>query len=212
MPLAFVWTREPNFQSKAILLYLSSGSAPECRKLTHRYFFELLRRLNVDYLSSSTSLKIVFMTDWCDWHARQKNVFSCALNLRKEFLDGQMWLKIIVFFYLHNINFFLILLIISWYYKSHYALQHSFVLFFDASFYILDKKEFNDLFKYLLSLSLFYRFAHATRLTNISCSSSSTSTTLYNHEHLVDDVETEEVFQFFSFFRSYTRGSQNVFI
>lgn len=107
MPLAFVWTREPNFQSKAILLYLSSGSAPECRKLTHRYFFELLRRLNVDYLSSSTSLKIVFMTDWCDWHARQKNVFSCALNLRKEFLDGQMWLKIIVFFISTTSTFFL---------------------------------------------------------------------------------------------------------
>lgn len=99
MPLAFVWTREPNFQSKAILLYLSSlRFCARVSQINTSIFFELLRRLNVDYLSSSTSLKIVFMTDWCDWHARQKNVFSCALNLRKEFLDGQMWLKIIVFF------------------------------------------------------------------------------------------------------------------
>lgn len=149
MPLAFVWTREPNFQSKAILLYLSSlrfcARVSQINTSIFFWTFATTKRwlfIIINIIENCFHDRLMWLT--CE----TEKCFFMRSKFTKRIFRWSNVAKNNRLFYLHNINFFLILLIISWYYKSHYALQHSFVLFFDASFYILDKKEFNDLFKY----------------------------------------------------------------
>ena len=96
--------------------------------------------------------------------------------------------------------------------NSHHILLCYSCIFDASSFYILDKKNLM-IYLNISSAPLSFTVAHATRLTNISCSSSLTSTTtsyiIMTEAHLVDDVEIEEVFQFLvSYTRKRERGSQ----